>query len=206
VVPRGKADRIFINTAGLGSFPADRARPAGKPRVGDVIIVTGPLGDHGAAVLSCRKGLNLASTIESDCAPLTDVAQTVLSQAKRVTFMRDLTRGGLATVLNESTGDGLPGILLQEAQIPLRAPVRALCELLGVDPLYMACEGRLGAFVDNESATAVLEALRVTPGAEESCIVGEVTDQYPGKVVVQTQLGTRRLIQMLSGEQLPRIC
>ncbi len=206
VLPRGKADRMFINTAGLGVLPEGVKPPGGRPGSGDAIIVSGPVGDHGAAVLSRREGLNLESSILSDCAPLTEVAQTVLRSAGRVEFMRDLTRGGLATVLNEATGAGRPGLLLEEKRIPVRQGVRAICELLGLDPLYLACEGRLAAIVDADSAPAVLEALRAVVDAEESRQIGHVSGRYEGKVALQTELGTRRLLQMLSGEQLPRIC
>ncbi len=206
VVPRGKADAIFINTAGIGVVPEGVRPPGGQARVGDAIIVTGPVGDHGAAVLSRREGLNLQSSVLSDCAPLTDAAQAVLGAAQRVSFMRDLTRGGLATVLNEATAPGRPGLLLDEECIPVREEVRAICELLGLDAHYLACEGRLAAVVDPQSAERVLEALRAVEVAARSRIIGEVTDRYPGKVALQTPLGTRRLLQMLSGEQLPRIC
>jgi hydrogenase expression/formation protein HypE len=206
VVPRGKADKLFINTAGLGVLPEGAAVPNGEAQAEDAVIVSGPVGDHGAAVLYKREGLNLESSVTSDCAPLTDAAQTVLREARRVSFMRDLTRGGLATVLNEATGRGRPGILLTEADIPVREEVRSLCEVLGLDPLYLACEGRLAAVVDAASATAVAEALRTVSGAEQSAIIGAVSEQYAGKVVLETTLGTRRLLQMLSGEQLPRIC
>jgi len=206
VVPHGKADAVFINTAGIGVVPEGVAPPGGQPEPGDAIIATGPVGDHGAAVLSKREGLNLESSVLSDCAPLTDAAQALLASARRVAFMRDLTRGGLATVLNEATGPEQPGMLLRETQIPVRDEVRAICELLGLDPLYLACEGRLAAVVDAQSADAVIDALRAVPGAESSCIIGEVSERYPGKVALETQLGTRRLLQMLSGEQLPRIC
>ncbi len=206
VVPRGKADAVFINTAGIGVVPEGVTPPGGQARAGDVIIVTGPVGDHGAAVLSRREGLNLQSSVLSDCAPLTQAAQAVLGAAERVSFLRDLTRGGLATVLNEATAPARPGLLLEEERIPVREEVRAICELLGLDALYLACEGRLAAVVDPQSADRVLDALRAVEGAEESCIIGEMTDRYPGKVALQTSLGTRRLLQMLSGEQLPRIC
>jgi hydrogenase expression/formation protein HypE len=206
VLPRGKADRLFINTAGLGVLPEGTDPPGGQPRPGDAIIVSGPVGDHGAAVLGCREGLNLQSTVQSDCAPLTGAARAVLSAARRVAFMRDLTRGGLATVLNEATAPGGAGMLLEEGQIPVREPVRSLCEILGLDPLYLACEGRLAAIVDAEDAGAVLEALRADPNGREARRIGSVCTEYEGKVVLQTSLGTRRLLQMLSGEQLPRIC
>ncbi|MCK4282716.1 MAG: hydrogenase expression/formation protein HypE [Candidatus Brocadiae bacterium] len=206
VVPKGKADRIFINTAGVGILPEGPSPPGGHPERGDVIMVSGPVGDHGAAVLSRREGLNLDSPVVSDCAPLTDAAQAVIRNASRVPFMRDVTRGGLATVLNEATQEGAPGILLNETSIPVREEVRSICEVLGLDALYLACEGRLVAIVDAESAPTVVEALRDVPGAAESCAIGEVSARYAGKVVLQTLLGARRLLQMLSGEQLPRIC
>ncbi|NLW51499.1 MAG: hydrogenase expression/formation protein HypE [Candidatus Brocadiaceae bacterium] len=206
VVPRGKADRIFINTAGIGT-PMDGCTPPGGPaHEGDVVIVSGPVGDHGAAVLSRREGMAMETTILSDCAPLTRAAAAVLRTARRVPFLRDLTRGGLATVLNEATGPGRPGLLIHEERTPVHEQVRAICEVLGLDPLYMACEGRLGAVVDAESVPAVLAALRAVPGAEGAAAVGEVTARYEGTVALQTALGTRRLLQMLSGEQLPRIC
>jgi hydrogenase expression/formation protein HypE len=206
VLPRGKADKLFVNTAGLGVVPEGAAVPGGQPRPGDAIIVSGPVGEHGAAVVSQREGLNLQSSVLSDCAPLTSVAQTVLGSARRVEFMRDLTRGGLATIINEATAPERPGVLLDEERIPVREEVRSICELLGVDPLYLACEGRLAAVVDAESAGAVVDALQNTAGAEESRMIGEVTEDYPGRVALRTRLGTRRLLQMLSGEQLPRIC
>ena len=206
VVPKGKADRLFINTAGLGILSDGGAVPGGTPLPGDAVIVSGPVGDHGAAVLCRREGLNFESSIESDCAPLTAAAQAVLRTARRVPFMRDLTRGGLATVLNEATGPERPGLLLREADVPVREGVRSLCELLGLDPLYLACEGRLAAIVEPAAAAEAVGALREVAGAEGSRVVGEVCAQYPGKVVLETALGTRRLLQMLSGEQLPRIC
>lgn len=206
VVPKGKADKVFINTAGLGIVSEDGAVPGGAPQPGDAVIVSGPVGDHGAAVLHRREGLNLESQVQSDCAPLTAAAQAVLRTARRVSFMRDLTRGGLATVLNEATGAGRPGLLVREADIPVREQVRSLCEVLGLDPLYLACEGRLAAVVEPAAAPDVVQALRRVPGAEQSRLIGEVTPEYPGKVALVTALGTRRLLQMLSGEQLPRIC
>ncbi len=206
VLPRGKADRLFINTAGLGVVPEGKPIPGGRARPGDAIIVSGPVGEHGAAVVSLREGLNLQSSVVSDCAPLTSVAQAVLGAARRVEFMRDLTRGGLATVMNEVTGPDRPGVLLDEARIPVRDEVRSICELLGLEPLYLACEGRLVAVVDPDSADDVLRSLHRIPGAEESRRIGHIVEDYPGRVALRTRLGTRRLLQMLSGEQLPRIC
>ena len=206
VVPRGKADKIFINTSGIGIMRRGAKLPDAEMRVGDVVIVSGPLGDHGAAVLSRREGLNLESSVLSDCAPVTAIAQTILERAGRVSLMRDVTRGGLATILNEAVSGAEVGIVLTEEDIPIRPEVRSLCELLGLDPIYLACEGRVAAVVDAANAEGVLDAVRRVPGGEGCCMVGTVSDDYPGQVAGQTSFGTRRLIQMLSGEQLPRIC
>jgi hydrogenase expression/formation protein HypE len=206
VVPRGKADKIFVNTAGVGLLPVNSGVPAGHAEPGDAIIVTGPLGDHGAAVLSCREGIHLDSPVVSDCAPLTSAAQLVLGTAERVAFMRDLTRGGLATILNEIVEPLDLGALLDEDAVPVREEVRSICEMLGLDPLYLACEGRLVAVVDAGSADDVLDELHAVPGSEGSARIGTATEDYAGRVVMDTALGSRRLVQVLSGEQLPRIC
>ncbi len=206
VVPAGKADKIFINTAGLGIFPKGARGPEGALTAGDRVIVTGPTGDHGAAVMACREGLNLESNIESDCAPVTEAARTILDGARRVPFMRDITRGGLATVLNEAVRGQEVGIVLDEQCIPVRDEVRSISELLGIDPCYLACEGRVAAVVDGESAEKVVDGLRGCQGAEDAVIAGKVTNDYVGKLVSRTPFGTHRLLQMLSGEQLPRIC
>ena len=206
VVPKGKCDRLFINTAGLGTL-AEWAKPlGGHPTPGDRVIVSGAVGEHEAAVLAAREGLNVHGSLESDCAPLTEVAHAVLQNAGSVSFMRDITRGGLATILNEAVAGQGCGIMLSEEDVPVREEVRSICELLGLDPLYMACEGRLVAFVDGASAAGVIQALRATVTAEGCAAIGTVTNEYPGKVVAQTAYGTRRLLQMLSGQQLPRIC
>jgi hydrogenase expression/formation protein HypE len=206
VLPRGKADGLFINTAGIGTLPQDGRRPGGRMVPGDCIVVSGPVGDHGAAVLSRREGISLHVAVPSDCAPLTAVAQAVLGSAQRVPFLRDPTRGGLATILNEATDPETPGLILEEARTPVRDEVRALCEILGLDPLYLACEGRLVAVVDPDSRDAVVAAARAAPGGQGACVIGSVSERYDGQVVLETVLGTRRLLPMLSGEQLPRIC
>ena len=206
VVPKGKGGDIYINTAGVGMVPQVGRVVSGQPAVGHRIIVSGNLGDHQAAVLARREGLNLETSVESDCAPLTDIAQTVLESADEVSFMRDITRGGLATVLNESVTDSEMGVLLRDSDIPVRQAVRSLCEILGLDPLYLACEGRLVATVDEASAGSVCRAVQGMEDGSDCVVVGEITDQYPGKVACETAFGTRRLLQMLSGEQLPRIC
>ena len=175
-------------------------------QAGDAVLVSGPLGDHGAAVLSRREGLDIDGALESDCAPVTPLAQAVLGTAGRVSFLRDVTRGGIATILNEAVAADGPGIVLTEADVPVRDEVRSICELLGLDPLYLACEGRVAAIVNGDSAEAVLEALRDAPGGGEAALVGRVSEQHAGRLVAETPFGTHRLIQMLSGEQLPRIC
>lgn len=206
VVPRGKADGIFINTAGIGIVSPEANQPGARMEAGDAVLVTGPVGDHGAAVLAQRQGLHLKSEVLSDCAPLTALARTILEGAERVSFLRDVTRGGLATILNEAAeGSGL-GIVLDEETIPVRPEVRSICELLGIDPLYLACEGRLAAVLDADSADSLMEALSAVPDGDNCAIVGRVTEDYPDQLVAQTPFGTHRLIQMLSGEQLPRIC
>ena len=206
VVPKGQADRIFINTSGIGVIPEGAVLPDGKMRPGDVVVVSGPLGDHGAAVLSAREDFALESDVASDCAPVTPIARAILHSAERVSFLRDVTRGGLATILNEAVAGGGLGIVLNEEDVPVRPAVRSLCELLGLDPLYLDGEGRVAAVVDAESAEGVVRAARSAPGGESACIVGKVCDQYAGQLVGLTPFGTHRLIQMLSGEQLPRIC
>ncbi len=206
VVPRGKADKLFINTSGIGSFTGNRTRPEAELQPGDRIVVSGPIGDHGAAVMAQRKGLNLQTEVVSDCAPLTTLCQTVLSTAGRVSFLRDLTRGGLATILNEAVAGKSVGISLVEEDIPVRPGVRSLCELLGIDPLYLACEGRLVAITNQTSARQVVKAMKEIPDGEGACIAGQVTEDYAGQLVSETAYGTHRLIQMLSGKQLPRIC
>ncbi|MFP4176805.1 MAG: hydrogenase expression/formation protein HypE [Planctomycetota bacterium] len=206
VVPRDEADGIYINTTGLGAIPPGTAVPDSEMREDDIVVLSGPLGDHGAAVVSRRKGLNLKSTVESDCAPVTSLARAVLDTAGRVSFLRDVTRGGLATILNEAAGGNELGICIEEEEIPVRPEARSVCELLGIDPLYLACEGRITTIVDPENATSVIDAMRKVPDGCQSRPVGRVTSDYPGKLVSQTPFGTHRLIQTLSGEQLPRIC
>ena len=206
VVPRGKADSIFINTAGIGAFRPESALPDAEMKAGDVVLLSGPIGDHGAAVLSAREGLNLDSAILSDCAPVTEVAQAILAGARRTSFLRDVTRGGLVTILNEAVGGAPLGLLLREQDIPVRPGVRSICELLGLDPFYLACEGRVAAVIDAESAPIVVEAVRRTPAGQDATIIGEATAEYAGEIVIETAFGTHRLVQMLSGEQLPRIC
>lgn len=206
VVHRGAADKLFINTAGVGVIPpgvdirADRARP------GDVVLVNGYIGDHGAAIVDARGELALDNDIASDCQPLNGLVEAMLAACPDIHCMRDATRGGLATVLNEFARSSGCGIRLQETAIPLREPVRGLCELLGLDPLYLANEGKLVAVVPGEHAEAVLAAMRAHPAGRDSAAIGEVTASPAEMVVLVTGFGGERIVDMLVGEQLPRIC
>lgn len=206
VVPSGKVDKIYINTSGIGLYPKGARVPDGEICSGDKVLVTGPVGDHGAAVMACREGLNMKSNVQSDCASVTESARIILENSARVSFMRDVTRGGLATVLNEAVADKDVGIILQESGVPVRDGVRSISELLGIDPYYLACEGRIAAVVDAGHSGKVIEKLSGSISGGESVIIGEVSGKYAGKLVAQTSFGTHRLLQMLSGEQLPRIC
>lgn len=205
VVNRGAADGLFISTAGVGVHPLG-LKPANL-RPGDTILVSGTLGDHGMAVMIGREGLAFDSALESDCAPLNGLIADLLSACPgQVRAMRDPTRGGLASTLNEwATAAGL-GIEVQEAAIPLKEAVRGACELLGLDPLYVANEGKVVVGAAPEAAERALAALRSHPLGRDAAIIGRVTRSHAGRVVLQTPLGAHRLLDMLSGEQLPRIC
>ncbi len=206
VVPRGAADGIFINTAGVGLIP-DGADVAGdRVRPGDRVILSGTVGDHGVAVLTKREGLIFDAPVFSDTAPLNHMVKKILAVSPDVRALRDPTRGGLGTALSEIAARSGAGIIVREADIPVRDPVAGLCELLGVDPLYVANEGKLIAFVGPESADDVLSAVREDAHGKEGCIIGEAVADHPGKVFLQTRIGGTRLIDMLTGEQLPRIC
>ena len=206
VVERGHGHGCYITTAGVGLVPEglqigpDRARP------GDVVIVSGTLGDHGMAVMSVREGLRFETVIESDSAPLSGLVSALLGAAPGLHALRDPTRGGAASSLNEIAGRSNVGIVLDESALPVRPDVEAACELLGLDPLYVANEGKLLAFVDRADADAALEALRAHPLGRRSAIIGTVTDRHPGMVVAKTGIGGTRVVSMQLGEQLPRIC
>ncbi|MBD3380090.1 MAG: hydrogenase expression/formation protein HypE [Candidatus Omnitrophica bacterium] len=206
VVGRGEADGLFINTSGIGVFTSESRPSAGKIRAGHKVIVTGTLGDHGLAVLSKRKGLEFDTPLESDCAPLNGMLGALVRDVPGVDFMRDPTRGGLATTLNEAVRGTALGITLEEASIPVSDAVRGGCELLGLDPLYMANEGKAVMMVDPAAGKEVLAALRSCEYGREAAVIGEVTGENPGKVCVRTKYGVARIIDMLTGEQLPRIC
>lgn len=206
VVEKGAADKIFINTSGIGRVIKRRALSLSNIRPGDKIIISGNIAQHGLAVLAKRKGLDLGFDILSDCAPLKDLIIPALLKFEGIRFMRDPTRGGVATTLNEIVaGLGL-GIVIEEKRIPVSKKVRAACELLGMDPLYIANEGRAILVVENCAAGEILNLLKKHPLGKDAMIVGSVVKDFPGQVVMNTVLGTERLVEMLSAEQLPRIC
>ncbi len=205
VVGRGAADKIFINTAGIGVIPTGIDLSARKARPGDRVIVNGPVGDHGAAILVARKQLALEADIRSDCQPLAGLVAAMLAACPAIRCLRDPTRGGLATVLNEFAASGV-GIRVDEDALPLRESVRGACEILGLDPLYLANEGKLVAVVPPDAADTVLAAMRAHPAGADAAIVGEVLEQSAGTVILHTGFGGERVVDMLVGEQLPRIC
>jgi hydrogenase expression/formation protein HypE len=206
VVNRGCADKLFINTAGLGVVAPGTHVSGANARPGDRVILSGSIGDHGIAVMAQRQGLRLKVTVESDCAPLNSLVMEMLEDPSAVHSLRDPTRGGLATTLNELARQSAVGIKVYEEKIPLRDSVASACALLGLDPLYVANEGKLIAIVAPEKAEEILARMRKTRYAESAAIIGEVRSENPGRVVMQTRLGTSRIVDMLSGELLPRIC
>lgn len=206
VVPRGAADRIFINTSGIGLI-ADGVEVSGRrARPGDRVLLSGPIADHGVSVLAAREGLSFQTPVVSDTAPLNHMVRRMLAAAPGVRVLRDPTRGGLGTALCEIAGQSGVGVLIDEGRLPVRPEVAGLCELLGLDPLYLANEGKLIAFVAPEDAEAVLAAMRADERGREAVAIGEAVAAHPGKVVMNTRIGGTRIVDMLTGEQLPRIC
>ena len=204
VVEKGRGDKIYINTAGIGVLKSPGLSPKAI-REGDKVLVSGTVGDHGTAVMLARNGM-MQGEIRSDCAPLNALAEAVLSCGARVRVLRDPTRGGVATTLNEFVeGSGL-GIEIGEEKIPVRPQVKAACELLGLDPLYCANEGKLLCIVAPEDAEKVLAAMKRLPEGENAALIGSVSARYPGKLVMNTAFGGSRILQKLTGAQLPRIC
>uniref|UniRef100_Q01R77 Hydrogenase expression/formation protein HypE n=1 Tax=Solibacter usitatus (strain Ellin6076) TaxID=234267 RepID=Q01R77_SOLUE len=206
VVGRGSGDGIFLNTTGIGIVPRGLQLSAANARPGDIVILSGSIGDHGIAILAQREGLSLDSAIESDSAPLHTLAASILNVTFEVRCMRDPTRGGLSSTLNEIARQSGVGITIQETAVPVREDVRGVCELLGLDPLYVANEGKMVAIVPPQSAAAVLAAMRAHPLARDAAIIGEVTEGESGLVLQRTAFGTHRIVTMLAGDQLPRIC
>lgn len=205
VVRRGEADKLFINTAGVGVLPPGRNLSSANCRKGDAVLVSGPVGDHGTAVMVEREGFDMRGDLVSDCQPLWDLAEALLDAAPGTRCMRDPTRGGLATALVEIAASSEVGIHLEEETIPVRRPVRAACELLGLDPLYVACEGRLIAVVPEEQAEDALDAMRNHARGASSARIGAVVDEPLGLALATVSGGMRPLVA-LEGAQLPRIC
>ncbi len=207
VVERGRGDGIFINTAGVGIVPEGVSITPASARPGDRILISGRIAEHGMAILSVREGLSFESALVSDSAPLhTLVGALLAAVGPAVHVLRDPTRGGVASALNEIAGAAHAGIRLEEAAIPVADPVRGACELLGLDPLYVANEGKCLALVAPEMADAALAAFRAHPLGRAAALIGEVVAEHPGRVVLRGSLGGQRIVDRLSGEQLPRIC
>lgn len=206
VVDKGKGDRLFINTTGIGIIPPGINISPCNARPGDLIILNGPIAVHGIAIMSVREGLEFDTQVASDTAPLHGLVAQILRADPGVHVMRDPTRGGIASALNEIAGASRTGIALVEEAIPLTDEVRGACEILGLDPLYVANEGKMLAFVEPASAPRVLSAMRSHPLGKDAAVIGEVVADHPGVVVMKSTIGGTRVVDMLSGEQLPRIC
>ena len=206
VVDRGGADRLFVNTAGIGVIADGVAPAADRARPGDAVIVSGPIGLHGVAIMSVREGLEFEVEIASDTQALDGLVAAILAVEPDVHVLRDPTRGGLASALNEIAQASGVGMILDEPAIPIPGPVRAACEFLGLDPLHVANEGKLVAIVPASSAAAVLGAMRATDPGADAALIGRVVDDHPGMVTIRTIVGSERIVDMLVGEQLPRIC
>jgi len=206
VVGRGSGDGVFLTTSGVGVIPPGRDLLAAKVRPGDVAIVNGVLGDHGAAILAARGDMALTTDIVSDCQPLNRLMEAVLLAAPGVRCAKDATRGGLASALNEIAEAAWVGVEIAEADLPLRPEVKGVCEILGLDPLYLANEGTLVLFAPPEQAEAALSAMRETAAGAGARIIGRATASHPGTVVMRTVFGGGRIVDMLVGDQLPRIC
>ena len=206
VVNQGSMDKLFINTSGIGLIPPEVDVSGANAQPGDKVILSGAIGDHGIAVMSQREELRLKIPVASDCAPLNTLVSDMLRAASDIHCLRDPTRGGLATTLNELATQSGVGIDIEEDKIPVHQSVQAACELMGFDPLYVANEGKLVAIVPPTSAEEILKAMKQNRYGSESALIGEVVSEHPGRVTMRTILGTSRIVDMLSGELLPRIC
>jgi hydrogenase expression/formation protein HypE len=207
VVDRGKADGVFINTTGIGVVPAGVEIAPQRARPGDVVLVSGSIATHGIAIMSVREGLQFETAVESDSAALNGMAEALVDAlGQRVHVLRDPTRGGVASALNEIAAAARVGVRIEDAKIPVVEEVRGACEILGLDPLYVANEGKMIAIVAREAAEQALEILRAHELGREARIIGEVVEDHPGKVFLRSRIGGMRVVDMLSGEQLPRIC
>ena len=206
VVGRGAADGLFVNTAGIGVVPDGIELGADRARAGDAVLVSGPIGLHGVAIMSVREGLGFEVEIVSDTQALHRLVEAIVAVAPDAHVLRDPTRGGLASALNEIAATSGVGIVLEEGRVPIPDPVRAACEMLGLDPLHVANEGKLVAIVPAARAQAVLEAMRARREGEGAALIGTVVADHPGMVTIRTLVGSERIVDMLIGEQLPRIC
>jgi hydrogenase expression/formation protein HypE len=206
VVPRGAADRIFINTAGIGMLAEGVNVSGANARCGDQVILSGTMADHGMTILTQRQGLTFDSEIKSDSAPLNHMVADILKSGCDVHVLRDPTRGGVGTTLNEIAGQSRAGVRIYEERLPIRPDVAGICDLLGFDPLYVANEGKLLAVVPKTDTARVLSIIQASPHGKRARIIGEVIDDHPGRVFMQTRIGGERIVDMLTGEQLPRIC
>ena len=206
VVNRGQADKLFINTSGIGIIPDGVDISGANARAGDKVILSGTVGDHGIAVMSQREGLKFSVPVESDCTPLNKLVAQMLQVSTKIHCLRDPTRGGLATTLNEFAQQSNVGIIVEEDRIPIAEGVRAACELLGFDPVYVANEGKLVAIVEPDDADRILATMKENPYGRNAAIIGRITNDYAGKLIMKTKLGSSRIVDMLTGELLPRIC
>ena len=208
VVNKGQCDKLFINTSGVGFLDEKNKKISSGEniKVGDKIIINGSIGDHGMAIMAARNFENFTTDIKSDCACLNQLIKDVLSVTDKVKFMRDATRGGVATILCELTENKNIGIEIDETKVIVNENVRGFCELLGFDPFYVANEGKIILIVAPEDAEKVVEVMRKSELGKESAIIGEISDQHLGKAILKTEIGGKRIIDMLAGEQLPRIC
>jgi hydrogenase expression/formation protein HypE len=206
VVQRGKADGCYVNTAGVGVIERPVELGVATARPGDAVIVSGPIGEHGITVMLARGELDIESEVESDTAPLNGLVERLLDAAPGVRGLRDATRGGVATICNEVARAAGVAVVVDEDSVPVRPDVRGACELLGIDPLYVACEGRLVAVVDGDQVDAAMAALRSHPLGEGAAVIGRVRDDPPGLVLLKTSFGGTRIVDLLVGDPLPRIC
>lgn len=206
VVDRGKGDKIFINTSGIGLIDEDVNINPRNCKAGDVIILNGKIAEHGVAIMSAREGLEFETTIQSDTAALNSLVEDILSVSKNVHVMRDPTRGGIASSLNEIASAANLGIEIEQSKIPMSEEVRGACEILGLDPLYIANEGKILVIASADDANLILEKMKENPLGKDSVIIGKVRKENPGIVVMKTNIGSSRIVDMISGEQLPRIC
>ena len=206
VVQRGKADGCYLNTAGIGVVEGSTEFGVSACRPGDAILVSGPIGEHGVTIMLARGELDIEADLVSDTAPLNGLVAELLATCGGVHAMRDATRGGVATILNEIAADAQVSVIVDENAIPVRAEVRGACELLGIDPLYVACEGRMVVVVSSDQVDAALAALRAHPLGAEAAVIGRVSADQPGMVLLNTAFGGTRIVDLLVGDPLPRIC